>query len=65
MNYIDLTLKKINSKHQDDEYIFADVVNQENIVIILGSTGSGKTSILKKFLNENTDTVKFLTVKTF
>ena len=64
MNYIDLTLKKI--ENENEEYSLTNIVNNtDNIIIVLGSAGSGKTSILNKFLSENTDTTQFSTVKNF
>lgn len=67
MNYIDLTLKKINSNQEIKERTTLSKVvnNTDNITVILGSAGSGKTSILNKFLKENENVTQFCTVKHF
>ncbi|CAC9621584.1 hypothetical protein [uncultured Gammaproteobacteria bacterium] len=69
MNYIDLTLKKKTTQggvQQIKECFLANIIDStNNILVILGSAGSGKTSILKKFFDENVDVAEFFTVKKF
>lgn len=64
MKYIDLKIKRYNSKDSKDCYL-SDVINENQIVVLLGSPGSGKTSLLKKFEYENKDRSKYITVKEF
>ena len=51
MNYIDLNLKKHNNK-EEKTYLLNDVIDDNKFIVILGSPGSGKTSIFKKYESE-------------
>jgi len=62
MRKIDLTLQK-NSKNYENCYL-NEAIKNNHLVIILGNPGSGKTSILEKYQEENSNS-KYLTVKQF
>ncbi|MCD4819395.1 MAG: hypothetical protein K8S23_11955 [Candidatus Cloacimonetes bacterium] len=63
MKYINLNLKKIDT--QNEEIVkFDKVIELNQIVIILGAPGSGKSSILNKYNIENEET-QYVTVKKF
>ncbi len=63
MKFIDLYLYRYNKEVQN-KYLLNDVIAQNNIIVILGAPGSGKTSILKKYQSENKN-VQLLKVKSF
>ena len=63
MNYIDLNLKKHNNK-EEKTYLLNDVIDDNKFIVILGSPGSGKTSIFKKYEELNNE-AKIFTVKDF
>lgn len=64
MSYIDLNLKKLE-KEEVKLYKISDAINEFNIIVILGAPGSGKTSILEKYANENSVDTQFISVKKF
>lgn len=64
MKYIDLTLKRRDGESEDlKTCILTEAISKNNLIILLGSPGSGKTSILKKYFNEFKDESELLTVK--
>ncbi len=63
MTYIDLHLKKHN-KDDYELYTLPEIIDHKKIIVVLGSPGSGKTSILKKYEEENKNT-QFLKIKNF
>lgn len=64
MSYIDLSLKQINVKERV-LYKLSDIINNNKISVILGAPGSGKSSLFKKYFEENQSTTKNLKVKEF
>ena len=65
MNYIDLTLQNIEDRKIKDNFENILKHNKNNVIVILGSPGSGKTSILKNFNNKNKELSSFIKVKDF
>lgn len=64
MSKIDLPLKHLN----DTENVtcnLTDAINKHNLIVILGAPGSGKTSILQKYQEENSSKTKFYNAKDF
>ena len=64
MEYIDLSLKK-HDKQESDTYTLDKVIQDHEIIVLLGAPGSGKTSILKKYKIEHSENTKFINVKKF
>lgn len=64
MKLMDLSLIKLNDLERKI-YRFDEIINNDNIIVLLGAPGSGKTSLLKKYENENKSTTQFLTIKKF
>lgn len=64
MSYIDLSLKQINAKERLF-YKLSEIINNNKISVILGAPGSGKSSLFKKYFEENQSTTKNLKVKEF
>ena len=64
--YIDLRLECVN-KTEDNQGTcrLSDAIQKDDIVVLLGAPGSGKTSILKKYEAENPKRAKLRTVKQF
>ena len=65
MNYIDLTLQNLEDEKIKDSFENILKHNKNDVIVILGSPGSGKTSILKKFNNKNKELSSFIKVKDF
>lgn len=65
MNYIDLTLQNIEDKKIKDSFENILKHTENDVIVILGSPGSGKTSILKSFNNKNKELSTFIKVKEF
>jgi len=63
MNFIDLYLSSQDNENLQ-RYILSDVIEKHNIIVVLGSPGSGKTSLLKKYESQTLDT-QFLKVNSF
>ena len=64
MKYIDLTLKRRDEENEGlKTCILSEAISKNNLIVLLGSPGSGKTSILKKYSNEYKDESELLTVK--
>gem|GEM_PF-1046879 len=65
MEYVDLKLIDINQENQKN-YIFTELLKESKtrIVVVLGSAGSGKTTILKKYQKNNQNS-RYLSVKSF
>lgn len=64
MSYIDLYLKQINAKERI-LYKFSEIINKNKISVVLGAPGSGKSSLFKKYFEENESTTKNIKVKSF
>lgn len=64
MRNIDLSLKQINAKERT-LYKLSEIINTNKISIVLGAPGSGKSSLFKKYFEENQSTTKNLKVKEF
>ena len=64
MSYIDLKLKQLE-KDEQNEVKLIDIIMQNTLIVILGAPGSGKTSILKKYEEDNKSNTKFIKVKNF
>ena len=64
MSYIDLSLKQKNAKEKE-LYKLSEIINNNKISVILGAPGSGKSSLFKKYFEENQSTTKNLKVKEF
>lgn len=64
MNKIDLTLKKHDEKGTLTCKLYK-AIEENNITIVLGAPGSGKTTILEKFYEENKSKSKFLKIDRF
>ena len=65
MNYIDLTLQNLEDEKIKDSFENILKHNKNDVIVILSSPGSGKTSILKKFNNKNKELSSFIKVKDF
>lgn len=65
MNYIDLTLQNLEDEKIKNSFENILKHNKNDVIVILGSPGSGKTSILKKFNNKNKELSSFIKVKDF
>lgn len=63
MMHIDLSLKK-HDEYDSKVFTLAQAIENDRVVILLGSPGSGKTSILKKYRDEHAN-IQFLKVKKF
>lgn len=63
MKYIELLLKKIDDNLKK-EYLLEEVLSNNKFIVLLGSPGSGKTSLLKNY-NEKLENSEFLTIKRF
>lgn len=63
MNYIDLNLQKVDQSIETICYLDQAILENE-ITVILGSPGSGKTTILKKYFQKYKN-VQILTIKEF
>lgn len=68
MTYIDLNLKEATKENETNRDFISKTLNEiildHKIVIVLGSPGSGKTSILEKFSHENQNT-QFVPINKF
>ncbi len=64
MSYIDLSLKQIDTKERT-LYKLNEIINENKISVILGAPGSGKSSLFKKYFEENESTTKNVKVKNF
>ena len=65
MNYIDLTLQNLEDEKTKNSFENILKYNTNNVIVLLGSSGSGKTSILKNFNNKNKELSSFIKVKDF
>jgi hypothetical protein len=69
MKYIDLFIQKFkkeeNSTQPQALYVLSDVIKNQKVSIVLGSPGSGKTSILNKYAEDFSDKSQFVTVNSF
>lgn len=63
MRIIDLNLLE-HSKEPKPNILINEAIQKFNLLVILGSPGSGKTSILKKYSDDN-DKAQFLKIKKF
>lgn len=64
MSYIDLFLKPVNAKERTF-YKLSEIINDNKVSVILGAPGSGKSSLFKKYFEENKSITKNLKVKEF
>jgi hypothetical protein len=64
MKLIDLSLSKHDS-FDKETYNIKTVIDNHKTVVLLGSPGSGKTSVLKKYAEKNNQNVQYLSVKEF
>lgn len=64
MRYIDLDLRK-HEKQDYNHYSLSQIIQEHKITVLLGSPGSGKTSILEKYNSDNKEKAQFLKVKKF
>jgi hypothetical protein len=64
MSYIDLKLKKLD-KNNYTQYKLENIISENALIVILGSPGSGKTSILKKYESDHNIHTKLIKVKNF
>ena len=60
---IDLSLKSL-TREDDDVYLLKDIIEKNRIIVILGTPGSGKSSILQKYKYENNKT-ELISIKKF
>ncbi|WP_265821617.1 NACHT domain-containing protein [Geovibrio ferrireducens] len=65
MTFINLELLKNNQEDDKSELVYIDQIVNNKLSVILGSPGSGKTSILKKFQEEKQKTAQYTTVREF
>lgn len=63
MIYIDLELKQ-HDKKNDAIYTLSEVISLNDITVVLGAPGSGKTSLLEEY-GKNHETAQFLKIKQF
>ncbi len=63
MKFIDLYLSSHDNKDAH-HYSLHEAIEKDNIVVVLGSPGSGKTSLFKKYKSQTPDT-QLLKVKQF
>ena len=63
VDIIDLYLLEHSKEHKTPVFL-PEAINTNNLVVILGSPGSGKTSILKKY-SDNNENAQFLKIKKF
>lgn len=64
MGYIDLSLKNLTGEEDNNIYLLKDIIEKSRIIVILGAPGSGKSSILQKYKDENNNT-ELISVKKF
>lgn len=64
MKWIDLHIEKVGDDRQHPGH-FRDAIQQENFLVLLGTPGSGKTSLLKQYQSENPVSSQFLTIRSF
>ncbi len=65
MKKINLTLTKVADNNQIIEYSLDKAIEENNLIVILGAPGSGKSSILEKYQTEHEATAQFLKIKKF
>jgi len=66
MRYINLSLKKHDKPDSDNNiYTLEQIIQNNDIAIVLGSPGSGKTSILEKYFNEHRNESQYVKIKKF
>jgi GTPase SAR1 family protein len=66
MNYIDLFIQKDKDPTNfESKHILSEIIQNHLVSIVLGSPGSGKTSILKKYAQDFPTETQFVTVNSF
>lgn len=64
MKYIDIKFKRYNDQGAEiSDCTLEDAINDNQLMVLLGPPGSGKTSILKKYYEEHPSDTTFKTVK--
>lgn len=61
---IDLNLLE-HSKEIKSPVLLKEAISNNSLIIVLGAPGSGKTSILKEYADENSSIAQFLKIKNF
>jgi len=64
MSLLDLTLINLD-KNGGETCSLREAIQKESLVVLLGSPGSGKTSLLEKYQHENPDDTQLLSVRVF
>ncbi|MCD4713028.1 MAG: hypothetical protein K8R73_07090 [Clostridiales bacterium] len=64
MNWVDLPISNLE-EDKAESCSLSEAIRKESLVILLGSPGSGKTSLLEKYQNENPKKTQLLPIRVF
>ena len=64
MNWLDLPISNLEEDKAETCFL-SEAIRKESLVILLGSPGSGKTSLLEKYQTENPKKTQLIPIRIF